>query len=300
MLCAHIDTVPVDGALGVVLEGGAFRSAGDTILGADDKAGVAALLELAARYAATPPPVGLELVFTVAEELGLRGARELDLKSLRSSVGFVLDHAGPLDEIVTAAPTYRRLVAEFEGVEAHAGIEPEKGHSAIAAAGAAVAAMELGRLDPETTANVGTISGGTAANVVPGHCRLEAEARSLDETRAGEVVTAMVDACTWAASERACDVDFEIDEVFRGYRVPGSSPALRLARAALERCGHTPKELPSGGGSDANALRHRGFDCVLLANGAVANHTPDEWISVERLRGLVDTADALVGVAAAS
>ena len=113
------------------------------------------LIELAARYAQTPPPIGLEVLFTVAEEDGLRGAKEVDLAALRSAFGFVLDHASPIGEVITAAPTYKRLVADFQGTEAHAGIRPEDGRSAIAAAAAAIAAMRLGRLDAETTANVG-------------------------------------------------------------------------------------------------------------------------------------------------
>src|SRR5262249_20695748 len=161
-------------------------------------------VELAARHAQAPPPIGLELVFTVAEEDGLRGAKELDLPGLKSRRGYALDHASPIGEIITAAPTYHRLKAEFDGLEAHAGIQPEAGHSAIAAASAAVAAMQLGRLDAETTANVGVIAGGTASNVVPGRCTIEAEARSLDEARAGAVVGSMVDACAMAASEHGC------------------------------------------------------------------------------------------------
>jgi len=192
MLCAHLDTVPVAGRIEVVQTDGVLRTAGETILGADDKAGVAVLLELATRAVAAPPPVGLELVFTVAEEHGLRGANELDLASLRSQVGLVLDHAAPLEEIVVAAPTYHHLVAEFEGVEAHAGIAPEGGRSAIAAACAAVAAMQLGRLDAGTTANIGRIEGGTAANVVPGRCRIEGEARGIDSDRAAAAMASLV------------------------------------------------------------------------------------------------------------
>ena len=298
MLCAHIDTVPVSGELRVHEADGLLRSSGETILGADDKAGVAALLELAADAASQPPPIGLELVFTVAEERGLRGARELDLAELRSDVGLVLDHAGPLAELVVAAPTYNQLIAEFDGLEAHAGIEPEAGHSAVAAACAAVAAMKTGRLDEGTTANVGRIEGGTATNVVAGHCRIEAEARSLDEGRAGEVIAAMSDACTWAASEHECDVDVDLTELFRGYRLPPASLALHLARAALGACGLEPDEVATGGGSDVNALRERGFDCVLLSNGASRNHTPEESITVERLTGLHRLAAAAVEAAA--
>ena len=157
MLCAHLDTVPHGDPIEVVLDQGVFRSRGETILGADNKAAVTVLVELAARYATATPSVGLELVFTVAEEDGLRGAKALELGTLRSSFGFVLDHASPVGEVITAAPTYERLAAEFEGTEAHSGIRPEDGRSAIKAAAAAIARMELGRLDEETTANVGVI-----------------------------------------------------------------------------------------------------------------------------------------------
>src|SRR5262249_25073908 len=150
--------------------------------------------------------LGLELVFTVAEEDGLRGAKELDIGALRAPFGYVLDHATPIGEVIVAAPTHKRLLADFTGREAHAGLNPEEGHSAIAAAAAAVAGMKLGRLDEETTANVGIIEGGTASNVVAGHCRILGEARSVDGARAAAVIGEMVDACTWAAGEQRCDV----------------------------------------------------------------------------------------------
>ncbi|MQA72848.1 MAG: M20/M25/M40 family metallo-hydrolase [Solirubrobacterales bacterium] len=299
MLCAHLDTVPEGGPIEVELADGVFRSRGETILGADDKAAVAVLIELAARAVTRPPPVGLELVFTVAEEEGLRGAKELDLSSLRAPYGYALDHATPIGELITAAPTHQRLVAEFEGLEAHAGLRPEDGHSAIAAAAAAIASMKLGRLDPETTANVGLISGGTAANVVAGACRIEGEARSLDEARVSETMAAMLDACTWAASEHGCDLDVEVTEEFRGYRhAPGAAP-LRLARSALERCGFEPRDVATGGGSDANALVAGGFECVLLANGTEANHTPAESVAAARLGEMLAVCEAIAELAAA-
>ena len=297
MFCAHLDTVPEGGPIEVELVDGVYRSRGETILGADNKAAVAVLVELAARQATSPAAVGLELVFTVAEEDGLRGAKELDLGSLRSRFGYVLDHASPIGEVITAAPTYQRLVAEFEGAEAHAGIRPEAGHSAIEAAAAAVAAMKLGRLDDQTTANVGVIEGGVASNVVAGHCRIEAEARSLDETRCAAAMAAMLDACTWAASERRCDVDVDVSEVFRGYNQAASVASVRLARAALERCDHQAREVATGGGSDANALIARRFDCVLLANGTEANHTPQESVAASRLVEMLEVCEAIAELA---
>jgi tripeptide aminopeptidase len=299
MFCAHLDTVPHDGPINVVLDQGVFRSRGDTILGADNKAAVTVLMELAARWSAAIPPVGLELVFTVAEEDGLRGAKELDLAGLRSTFGFVLDHASPIGEVITAAPTYERLAAEFEGREAHSGIRPEDGRNAIQAAAAAIARMELGRLDEETTANVGLIEGGTASNVVPGRCRIEGEARSLDDGRASAAIGAMVDACTWAASEHECDVDLEVTEMFRGYRLPSKAASVTIARAALERSGTEPRERSTGGGSDANALNARGFETVLLANGTDANHTPDESVAAERIAQMLRVCEAVVEETAA-
>ena len=294
---AHLDTVPHDGPVEVVHEEGVFRSRGDTILGADNKAAVTVLLELAARGRDRPPSCGLELVFTVAEEDGLRGAKQLDAGSLRSSFGFVLDHASPIGEVITAAPTYMRLLADFEGAEAHAGIRPEVGHSAIAAASAAVGAMRLGRLDDQTTANVGVIAGGTATNVVPAHCRLDAEARSLDDGVAHDLIESMVDACAWAAGEHGCDVDADVWEMFRAYRLSSSAAPVRLARQALERCGHVPSEVPTGGGSDANALIAGGFECVLLANGTEANHTPQESVASARIVEMLAVCEAIGALA---
>jgi len=295
---AHVDTVPHSEPITVVEDHGVFRTAGDTILGADNKAAVTVVMELGARLAAEPGPVGLEMVFTVAEEQGLRGAAALDVEVLRSQIGYVLDHATPIGEVITAAPTYKKLIAEFRGIESHAGIRPEDGRSAIGAATAAIATMDLGRLDAETTANIGVIDGGTAPNVVAGRCRVEGEARSLDAGRAEEVAQRMVDACSWAAGEAGVDVDLLVETYFRGYRVKPGSRALTVARAALEANGIEPVERPTGGGSDANALRAAGFEALLLANGTEANHTSDESVSVEALNTMLDVCASIVDEAA--
>ncbi len=300
MFCAHLDTVPHAGQVEVVRgEDGVFRSRGETILGADNKAAVAVFMELVARHADEPPPVGIELLLTVAEEQGLRGAKAFDVSALRSRVGFVLDHAGPVGEVIVATPTQQKILADFHGVEAHAGIRPEDGSSAIAAASAAVSRMDLGRLDQETTANVGLISGGTSGNVVPGHCFIHAEARSLDSGRAGEVAAAISDACAWGASEHGCDVDVRIEELFRGYRLPPSSPALALAEAGLRAAGQEPARVEIGGGSDANALRLMGFDSVLLSNGTENVHTADESVSARNLDAMLDVCERIVAAAGA-
>ena len=300
---AHLDTVPHDGPVEVDREGGTFRSAGDTILGADNKAAVTVLMELAIRHRADPAPLGLELIFTVAEEDGLRGAKELDISSLQAPFGYVLDHATPIGEVIVAAPTYKRLIAEFTGHEAHAGINPEDGHSAIVAAAVAIAEMKLGRLDEETTANIGMIEGGTASNVVAGHCRILGEARSVDGERAAATIGEMVDACTWGASQQACDVDAQVSEMFRGYRLDPRAEPVRIASEALRTAGYEPELVATGGGSDANALVASGYEAVLLANGTEANHTPQELVTegaiVEMLR-VCETAIGLAGDAEAA
>ena len=295
---AHLDTVPHEGPIEVARENGSFRSRGQTILGADNKAAVTVLMELAARHLADPAPLGLELVFTVAEEDGLRGAKELDVSSLRAPFGFVLDHATPIGGVIVAAPTYKRLIAGFTGREAHAGINPEDGHSAIAAASAAVAGMKLGRLDDETTANVGIIEGGTASNVVAGHCRILGEARSVDGERAAATIGEMVDACTWAAGDKGCDVDAKVTEMFRGYRLDPKSEAVRIASEALRRTGHEPELVATGGGSDANALIASGYEAVLLANGTEANHTPDELVTEAAIVEMLGVCEAALEEAA--
>ena len=298
MFCAHVDTVPHRGQVEVVDDEGVFHSRGDTILGADNKAAVAVFMELAARQVERPGPVGVELVLTVAEEQGLRGAKAFDALSLRSPAGFVLDHAGPVGQLIVATPTQQKILADFAGVEAHAGIRPEDGSSAIAAAAAAISRMQLGRLDEETTANVGLISGGTSGNVVPGHCGIHAEARSLDPERAAAAAGAIADACAWGASEHGCDVDVRIEELFRGYRLPGSSAALALAEAGLRAAGVEPQRVAIGGGSDANVFRRDGYDCVLLANGTEAVHTAEERVAARSLDKMLEVCEGILAAAA--
>jgi len=295
MFCAHLDTVPHEDPIKVELgEDGFYRSSGDTILGADNKAAVAVLLELASRAAASAPAVGIEILFTVAEEQGLRGAAAFDQTRLEATIGVVIDHAGPVGEVVNAAPTHMRIAGVFHGVEAHAGVRPEEGRSAIAAAGTAIANMDLGRLDPETTANIGLIEGGSAGNVVPGRCRIEGEARSLDPVRAVEVITSLGDQMAWAASEAGCELEMTTEQVFPGYRLDGKSAALGLAEGAISDIGIPPVRVAVGGGSDANVFIARGLDCVLLADGTLENHTSRERIARKDLHRMLSICERIV------
>jgi tripeptide aminopeptidase len=295
LLCAHMDTVPLDGPVEVEREGGVLRNRHPAILGADNKAAVATILAAVRHFQDRGgPPVGLELVFTTAEELALRGAKELDRHALVSEFGFVFDHASPIGELVLAAPTYYRLLARFTGAAAHAGIRPEAGRNAILVASRAVAGMRLGRLDENTTANAGVIMGGTANNVVAERCDVELETRSLDDEAASAVVGEMVDRCSDAAGETECDVDATVEQLFRAFRLPRTAPPVRAAAAALEDLGVEPVYRSSGGGSDANVLIAAGLPVLNVANGTERNHQPDESVSVEALERVLDLTIAIV------
>ena len=294
MLCAHVDTVPLADRVEVELTDGVFRNRRDAILGADNKAAVAVLLEIARDAVSRRAPVGVELVFTTCEETGLRGAQAFDTAHLQSAFGYVFDHASPIGELIMAAPTYYQVTGEFVGRAAHSGLRPEDGRNAIAAAAKAIDAMKLGRIDEETTANIGLIEGGTARNVVAERCRLDAEVRSLDDAKASAGMREMVDTLTWAASATETDVDVSVEEQFRAYRIPAADPAVVVAEAALRDCGVTPVHRVTGGGSDANAFTAKGFRCLNMANGTEANHTPDERVSEAALDTMLAVARRLL------
>ncbi len=297
-LCAHLDTVPPTAPIEPVVEDGVVRNAGGTILGADNKAAVAAMLEGVRRVVAEGRPHGgIELVFTPKEETGLEGAKELDVDRLQAPFGFVYDHAGPIGEVVVAAPSSTAVDAVFKGRAAHAGMHPEEGRSAVYAAASAIADLRLGRIDAETTANVGTVRGGTARNIVPDHCEVTAEARSHDEHKLAEIVQEMVDSFTFAAATAECEVDVELTEKYRAYRFGGDEAHVRLAFAALAEAGFRPQGIRAGGGADANVFNVRGRPCANLANGMARIHSAEEHIAVSDLEAMVEVTLGLVEVA---
>jgi tripeptide aminopeptidase len=302
LLCAHLDTVPEDGVIEPVLVDDGWESAGDTILGADNKAAVAVLLEVARRCAVEGSPVGLELLFTVSEEAGVLGAKAFDASALRSEWGYAFDHASPIGDIVVASPTYYRFEAKFRGTPAHAGIRPEDGRSAIEAAARAIAAMRLGRIDEETTANIGTIAGGQGeTNVVAGRCTIVGEARSLDPAKAEATVAELIGHVHDAANTPACacDVDVTTQRLFDGYRHATNAPGVLAAERALRDRGYVPVHRSTGGGSDANAFVAAGLHCTNLANGTERNHEPTERVGVAELEGMLDVTFALLDACSA-
>ena len=298
-LCAHTDTVPPEAAIDpVVGDDGVVRNAAGTILGSDNKAAVVAMLEAVRRVLEEGREhAGVELLFTPQEEVSLRGADAFDHTRLVATTGYVYDQGAPIGEIVLGSPHARLLDFRFHGRAAHAGMYPEDGRSAIAAASRAIADFRLGRIDEETSANVGVITGGTARNVVPEWCSFTAEVRSHDEAKAVALAREMLESAAFAASLADCEVESEVRPSFRGYRFREADEPVRLAAAALERCGYTPSYALSGGGADANVFNARGLECLNLANGMMEIHTPDEHIAVADLEGMVDVTLALIDVA---
>jgi tripeptide aminopeptidase len=297
-LCAHTDTVPPEAAIEPIVEDGVVRNARATILGSDNKAAVVAMLEAVRRVLDEGRPhAGIELLFTAQEEVSLLGAAAFDASRLDARVGYVYDQGTPIGEIVLGSPHGRILDFRFHGRAAHAGMSPEDGRSAIAAASRAVADFRLGRVDDETSANVGLISGGTARNVVPEWCSFSAEVRSHDEAKAIELAREMIETAAFAASLAECELETEVRESFPGYRFREFDPPVRLAATALERAGYDVSYVLSGGGADANVFNARGLRCVNLANGMAEIHTPDEHIAVADLEGMVDVTLGLIELA---
>jgi tripeptide aminopeptidase len=297
-LCAHLDTVPPEGRIEPVIEDGIVRNAAGTILGADNKSAVAAMLEGVRRVLAeNRPHGGIELLFTPKEEVGLLGAAAFDHNRLNARMGYVYDQAAPIGEVILGAPFSRAMQVRFHGRAAHSGMYPEEGRSAIAAAARAISDLRLGRVDEQTTANVGLIQGGTAGNIIPEWCTLDAEARSHDEAKLEELVQEMVDAFAFAAGLEDCEVETKISKSYRGYRFKRDDPVVRIAHAALERSGYAPSYALSGGAADANVFNEQGLACLNLANGMQDIHTPDERISVDDLEGMVEVTLALVDAA---
>jgi tripeptide aminopeptidase len=298
-LCAHLDTVPPTGTIDpVVGDDRIVRNGAGTILGADDKSAVAAMLEAARRILAeNRPHAGVELLFTPKEEVGLLGAAAFDHERLRARVGYVYDQAAPIGDVILGAPYSQSLEVRFHGRASHSGMYPEEGRSAIAAAARAIADLRLGRVDEESTANVGVIDGGTAGNIVPEWCTFLAEVRSHDERKLADLVQEMLDAITFAAGVGECEVEAKVKKSYRGYRFKRDDLVVRLAVAALVRCGYEPTLGLSGGAADANVFNERGLACLNLANGMANIHTADEAISVADLEGMVEVTLALVDAA---
>ncbi len=306
MLSAHMDTVTPGKGVKPVVRGDVVRSDGTTVLGGDDKAGCAIILEAVEVLQERRIPHGdIEIVFTVCEEVGLLGAKHLDCGSLAARQGLVFDSDGT-GLVFTRQPACTHLTLTVHGVEAHAGVAPEEGISAIQVAAEGIGAMRLGRVDGATTANIACIRGGSAMNVVPNLVELEGEARSFDERQLESQCRHMVDCLERAAARREVTVDgrphrarvsARMERQYPAMDVPERAGILTLVFEAARRLGRTLGTASSCGSSDANIFNHRGIQCVDLSTGMRAIHTVHEWID---LRDMVATAELTVETLATS
>jgi len=286
----HMDTVvPGVGIKPELREDGYIYSDGTTILGADDKAGIAALFEMVRVLKEQNIEHGdIQLVITAGEESGLAGAKEIDQQLLKAKYGYAVDSDGKVGGIVTAAPYQAKLTTIIRGKTAHAGVAPEKGISAITLAAKAISKMRLGRIDSETTANIGRFEGGRATNIVCDEVYILSEARSINPDKLNEQTKHMVDTFKQTVSELGGNAETDVKIMYPGFSFDGEDKVVKIAQAAAEKIGREPKLMTSGGGSDANIINGLGIPTVTLSVGYEEIHTTSERMPVEELEKLAE------------
>lgn len=291
----HMDTVVPGNGIKPTIKDGYIVTDGTTILGADDKAGISALLEAIRVIQEENIEHGdIQFVITVGEESGLVGAKALDPTLLHAKYGFALDSDEKVGNIIVAAPTQAKITTHIYGKTAHAGVAPEKGVSAITIAAKSVAKMPLGRIDEETTANIGRFEGGKATNIVADEVFVLAEARSLVAEKMEAQVEAMKKAFEETAKEMGGSADTVIDIMYPGFKYSDGDLVVEIAKKAAEKIGREPKLLKSGGGSDANVFAGFNIPTVNLAVGYEEIHTTNEKMPVEELCKLAEMTVAII------
>jgi tripeptide aminopeptidase len=298
LLSAHMDRVTPGENIQPVVEGDMVKSGGDTILGADDGAGLAAILEVLRVLKEGEMEHGpLEVVFTIAEEGGLNGSKGLDLDSLQARAGLIFDSTGQAGTVINQAPAQDEIIARIYGKAAHAGVAPEKGLNAISVAAKAIARMQIGRIDEETTCNIGVISGGKATNIVPDFVEVRGEARSLREEKLVKVTEAMTAAFIAAAGEENARIEMDVNRLYPAYHIAEGHELLERVKKAGEAAGLEVRIQPTGGGSDANIFNGKGIASVNLGVGNEEVHTVQEYQVISELVKTVEFALKIVELA---
>ncbi|RKN84672.1 M20/M25/M40 family metallo-hydrolase [Paenibacillus ginsengarvi] len=303
LFTCHMDTVtPGKGIKPRVDNDGYIRSDGTTILGSDDKAGIAAMIEAIQVLKKEAIPHGkLLFVITAGEESGLLGSRAMAQnppKELQAKYGYALDSNGKVGQIAVAAPTQARIQITIKGRSAHAGVNPEDGISAIQVASKAISRMPLGRIDFETTANIGSFAGGGATNIVCERVDIAAEARSLEQAKLDRQLEAMKRACESATEEMGAKLEFHSEIIYPAYKYDETAPVVKLAMKAIESIGRTGSTFHTGGGSDANMFNGMGIPTVNLAVGYENIHTTEEQMPISELVAVSELVVAIVKEAA--
>ena len=290
MMSAHMDTVVPGRGVKPVVEGDIIRTDGTTVLGGDDKSGCAVIIEtVRSLQEQNIPHAPIDAVFSICEEVGLLGAKHLDMSKVRARYGIVFDSDDP-GFLFTRGPSANHFEFKIHGLESHAGVAPEQGISAIRIAAEAISAMKLFRIDDETTANIGVIRGGEATNIITNLVTLKGEARSLDDAKL-EAQTAHMLKCLEDAAARyevtvdgvttRARVESEVTREYYSMDVSDDSRVVRLVKEAATRMGLKVETMASGGGCDANIFNKRGIECANLGTGMRAIHTVKEWLDVK-------------------
>ncbi len=296
---SHMDTVFPGKGIKPSIKDGYVVTDGTTILGADDKAGVAAMLEAIRVLKEEQVEHGtIQFIITVGEESGLRGARALEANQIKAKYGFALDSDGEVGNIIVAAPTQAKIHAIVHGKTAHAGVAPEKGISAITVASKAISSMPLGRIDKETTANIGRFEGGSQTNIVCDYVEIHAEARSLVSEKMEKQVAKMKEAFEQSAEKMGSKAEVKVTIMYPGYKLNDGDEVVEVAKEALTDIGRTPVLRESGGGSDANIFSGYGVPTVNLAVGYEEIHTKNERMPITELVKLAEAIVSIVKVAA--
>ena len=299
MFSAHMDTVVPGKNIKPICVEEKIVSDGKTILGADDKAAIAALLEALYIIRENDIPHGdIEILFTICEEIGLKGAKNLDISSLKAQIGFVLDAEGSVGKIITTAPSQNYLEIIIYGKSAHAGANPEEGINAIQVAGYALSRIKLGRIDEETTSNIGIISGGRATNIVPDVVRLKGEVRSRNEEKLEKYTEQIKKISENTAQEFKAKAVVKINKEYYSYNLSPDEQVVSIATKAAKNIGLQPLLYPSGGGSDANVFNKNGIPSVALAVGMEKVHTVEEYILIKDLKNTAEYILSIINIVA--
>jgi tripeptide aminopeptidase len=297
MFCCHMDTVTPCENVQPLIADGVIRSDGTTILGADNKAGIAAILEGVRRNKESGVGHGLlQVVFTICEEIGLYGAAALDFSKIKAKRVFVLDAEGPVGQIAVQSPAKDCIKATIYGRTAHAGICPECGISAIQVAARAIDKMKLLRVDAQTSANIGSINGGTATNIVAEEVVITAEARSLDNEKLDAQCAHMRSCFEQAAEEFGVTVDVDIQRSYAAFKLSENDPVVQQCMQAMQSIGLQPELVSTGGGSDCNIFNARGLAAVDLAIAMTDVHTKEESVKIADLESCARLIEALIAM----
>ena len=295
LFSSHMDTVVPGNGVKPQIRDGYVYSDGTTILGADDKAGIAAILEgIRAMKENNLPHPTIQVVFTVGEESGLVGARALDSSLLKAEMGFIFDSEGPVGRITVAGAGQYRIITKIHGKAAHAGVNPEDGISAIQVASKAISRMPLGRIDADTTANVGRIEGGKAFNIVTDYVEIWSEARSLVMEKLEAQVKKMTTAFEEAAAEFGAKCENEVTFMYHGFKFTEETPVVQKAIRAVKRIGRTPELVASGGGSDGNVFNGYNVPSVNFSIGYEEIHTKNERMPISELNKAAELVLAVI------